>query len=399
MARTHVRDFLSRFVRPLVAGGEVHIGSPIPADDVDRWDHELGDATVELVAVDEARHAVVSTLVCRPPAFVLDVDELALAAGLHNALFLVHPRAEEWSVSDRVRREIIDTALAQVGRPLTHNRTRVIARHALLHNLFHLTRRDTTVSWWTGRARFQGQTPSRRLTSWKNLRRVREEFTDVGFDELLAVPDTAPVVATLLRRTPLTQLLDSHPGAPPLHWEDAVFLLRDAELARAVAYRLVPDAAPRDQITGPARLAAAFEQMLERTPDEADVRAVAAFLVHLAALFCFGELGLREPGAKSPLISTVLAAEAAGQRPRGLVTLFALSGALAAVDPRIATPPGIAALPALAARWLVHRAQTAELLGDAVIDALAARLRRHLRFAPRDPSDAVTLPDPAAPAA
>jgi hypothetical protein len=34
-----------------------------------------------------------------------------------------------------------------------------------------------------------------------------------------------------------------------------------------------------------------------------------------------------------------------------------------------------------------------------VIDALAARLRRHLRFAPRDPSDAVTLPDPAAPAA
>jgi hypothetical protein len=330
---------------------------------------------------------------------VLDVDELALAAGLHNALFLVHPRAEEWSVSDRVRRKIIDTALAQVGRPLTHNRTRVIARHALLHNLFHLTRNDVTVSWWTGRARFQGQRPPSRLTAWRGMRRVREEVTVVDFEELLAVPDTAPVIATLLRRTPLTQLLDSHPGAPPLHWEDAVFLLRDAELARAVAYRLVPDAAPRDQITGPARLAAAFEQMLERTPDEADVRAVAAFLVHLAALFCFGELGLREPGAKSPLISTVLAAEAAGQRPRGLATLFALSGALAAVDPRIATPPGIAAIPALAARWLVHRAQTAELLGDAVIDALAARLRRHLRFAPRDPSDAVRLPDPAAPAA
>ena len=33
---------------------------------------------------------------------------------------------------------------------------------------------------------------------------------------------------TLLRRTPLTQLLDNHPGAPPIHWEDAVFVLRDA---------------------------------------------------------------------------------------------------------------------------------------------------------------------------
>jgi len=216
----------------------------------------------------------------------------------------------------------------------------------------------------------------------------------VDFEELLAVPDTAPVIATLLRRTPLTQLLDSHPGAPPLHWEDAVFLLRDAELARAVAYRLVADGAPREQVVGPARLAAAFEQMLERAPDEADVRAVAAFLIHLAALFCFGELGLREPGAKSPLISTVLAAEAAGQRPRGLAALFALPNAIASVDPRLAVPPGMAALPALAARWRVHRAQTAELLGDAVIDALAARLRRHVRFGPRerDPADMVSLP-------
>jgi hypothetical protein len=336
---------------------------------------------------------VLSTLVCRPPAFVLEADDLSLAVGLHNALFLVHPRAEVWTVSDRARRRIIDTALSQVSRPLTHNRTRVMARHALLHNLFHLTRNDVTVSWWTGRARFQGQTPPSRLTAWRSMRRVREDVNVVDFEELLAVPDTAPVIATLLRRTPLTQLLDSHPGAPPLHWEDAVFLLRDAELARAVAYRLVPDAAPREQVTGPARLAAAFEQMLERAPDEADVRAVAAFLVHLAALMCFGELGLRESGAKSPLISTVLAAEAAGQRPRGLATLFALPGALAAVDPRIAMPPGITGVPLLAGRWAVHRAQTAELLGEAVIDALAARLRRHLRPAPRDPGAVIALPE------
>ncbi len=382
MPRPHVRDFLAGFVKPLIAGGEVHIGPPIPSEDVARWEGELGDATIELMEVDDARHAVISTLVCRPPTFILEGEDLALAAGLHNALFLVHPRAEEWSVSDRTRRKVIDTALVQVSQPMTHNRTRVMARHALLHQLFHLTRADITVSWWTGRARFQGQKPPSRLTAWPGMRRVREDVTTVDFEELLAVPDTAPVVATLLRRTPLTQLLDAHPAAPPLHWEDAVFLLRDAELARAVAYRLVPDAAPRDQIAGPARLAAAFEQMLERTPDEADVRAVAAFLVHLAAMFCFGELGLREPAAKSPLISTVLAAEAAGQRPRGLATLFALPAALAAVDPRLALPPGITQLPALTARWRAHRSQTWELLGDATIDALAARLRRHMRPAP-----------------
>ncbi len=382
MPRPHVREFLSRFVKPLVTGGEVHVGAPIPWADVERWAGELGDASVETVEVDDGRHAVLSTLVCRPPPFVLESEELALAAGLHNALFLVHPRAEKWSVSDKQRRRVVDTALALVARPMTRDRTRVLARHGLLHNVFNLTRRDTLVSWWTGRARFQGQRPPARLTTWKTVRRVREEVSTVDFDDLLAVPDTAPVIATLVRRTPLTQLLETHVGAPPLHWEDAVFLLRDAELARAIAYRLVPESGAKEIVAGPARLAAAFEQMLERAPDEADVRAVAAFLVHLNALFCLGEVQLREPNAKSPLVSTVLGAEAAGQRPRGLATLFALPAALATVDARISAPPGIADAPGLSRRWVAHRAQTTELLGDAFIEALATRLRRHLRVAP-----------------
>jgi hypothetical protein len=398
MARQHVRTFLDQFVKPLVAGGELHVGPPIPLADVERWEGELAESTVELMAVDDARTNVLSTLVCRPPAFVLEADDLCLAAGLHDALFLVHPRAERWSVSDKQRRKIIDTALALVSQPLSRNRTRVMARHALLGNLFKLKRRDINVTWWTGRARFQGQKPSKRLTAWKGVRRVRQDETIVEFDELLAVPDTAPIVATLLRRTPLTQLLEAPPGAPPLHWEDAVFLLRDAELARAIAYRIVPDASPQEVVREPARLAAAFEQMLERAPDEADVRAVAAFLVHLNALFCMGELNLREANAKSPLISQLLAPEAAGHRPRGLATLFTVPGALALVDPRLATPPGMDALPALARRWAVHRAQASELLSEAVIDALAQRLRRHLRSdVKRDPSEIVQLPTPPGP--
>ena len=391
MARPHVREFLDRFVRPLVAGGELHIGSPIPLAELDRWDGELSEASVETEAVDDAHAAVMSTLVCSPPGFLLEREDLALACGLHNALFLVHPRADRWTVTERTRRRIIDSALAMVSQPLVQSRRRVMARHALLHNVFHLSRRDITVTWWTGKARFQGQLPPTRLTAWEGVRRVRKDEQRVGFDELLAVPDTAPVVATLLRRTPLTQLLDAHPGAPPLHWEDAVFLLRDSELARAIAYRLVPDAPPREQIVGPARLAAAFEQMLERAPDEGDLRAVSAFLVHLNALFCFGELDLREGNARSPLISTVLAPETAAQRPRGLATLFALPGAMSLVEPRLAIPPGIEGVPALANRWMVHRAQTSELLGEAVVDALASRLRRHFRLSQRDPSEIVAL--------
>jgi len=385
VAKDSVRDFLTRFVQPLVAGGEVHVGAPIPATTVDEWLTQLPAASVETNAVDDARTTVLATLVVRPPPVLFEDEDLQLAIGLHNALFLVHPRLDAWTVRDKQRRRIIDTALAQVSQPLSRQRARVLARHALLHNIFRLTRSDITISWWTGHARFAGQQPPRRLTAWKGLRRVHQEIAVVDFDELLAVPDTAPVIATLLRRTPLTQLLDSHPGAPPVHWEDAVFLLRDAELARAITHALVTPGAARDQVAGPARLAAAFEQMLERAPDEADVRAVCAFLVHLDALFCFGELSPRDWVAaqpaqvRSPLLATVLAADSASQRPRGLQTLLALPSALAQIDPQLATPPGIASSPALLARWRGHRAQTVELVSDAVIDAIAARLRRHLR--------------------
>src|SRR5512140_2196686 len=120
MAQTHARVFLERFVKPLVA-----VGAPIPYADVERWETELDAATVELVAVDDARTNVLSTLVVRPPSLVLEGDDLALAAGLHNALFLVHPRADTWAVSDRQRRRIIDNALTLVSRPLTRDRRRV----------------------------------------------------------------------------------------------------------------------------------------------------------------------------------------------------------------------------------------------------------------------------------
>ena len=89
---------------------------------------------------------------------------------------------------------------------------------------------------------------------------------------------------------------------------------------------------------------------------------------------------MREADAKSPLMSTCSRPSAMAQRPRGLATLFALPGALATVDPRLAIAAGHRGASARwRARWRVHRAQALELLGEAVIDALAARLRRHLR--------------------
>jgi len=389
MAKVDAAGFLARFVLPLVAGGEVHVGKPLTSADLARLEHDLDHATVELVAVDEARTEVLAALVARPPALVLDTDELALAAGLHNALVLAHPDADRALVTDHMRRRLAGAALGMASQPLSRDRTRVMARHALLHNVLDLGRADVTVSWWTGRARFLGQRPPARLTAWRSVRRVREEVTRAGFDELLATPEAAPAVAALLRRSPLTQLLAAHPSAPPLHWEDAAFLLRDAELCRAVAYAAIADDDVRTRVAAPARYAAAFEQMLERTPPEADVRAVAGFLVHLAGLLAMAEGHLTEPGVKSPLLTATLGGS--GQRPRGLATFFALSDALTRVAPVLAVPPGLTDEPAWQRRWAVHRSQVAELIGTPLIDSLAQRLSRHLG-GPPDPAVVVSLP-------
>jgi hypothetical protein len=48
----------------------------------------------------------------------------------------------------------------------------------------------------------------------------------------------------------------------------------------------------------------------------------------------------------------------------------------------------------MALRWKVHRAQAAELVSEAVIEALAVRLRRHLRPGQTDPTEVVALPSP-----
>jgi hypothetical protein len=378
MARIDVATFLSQFVKPLVAGGELHVGRPVTTADLMRFEAELSHATVELVAVDEARTDVLAELVARPPALVLDTDELALAVGLHDALVLAHPDADGALVTDAMRRKIAAAALRMVSQPPSRDRTRVLARHALLHNLLDLGRADITVSWWTGRARFLGQKPPARLVAWKDVRRVREEVTRAGFDELLASPEVAPVMAALLRRTPLTQLLGASAVAPPLHWEDAVFLLRDAELARAVAYAAIRPDEPRAQVAAPARMAAAFEQMLERSPPVADVRAVAAFLVHLGALLAMAESHLTSPAAKSPLLSAVLAGGPGAGRPRGLATFFALPVALDRIAPQLAAPPGLAAEPIWQRRWVAFKNQATELVGQPLIDSLAARLGRHL---------------------
>jgi hypothetical protein len=371
MASWSCAEFLEHFVLPMVAGGEMHVGKPIDVKKLKDYEHALGEASVPLVAIDEARETVLSELVVSPPPLVFDVDELHLAAAVHNLLYLVHPDADGFGAQS-ARTKVIATAQHFAARTRTGNRRRLMARHALLHNLFDIGRVDLKISWWTGSVTLLGQPAPGRLMRWRDLRRVKETETQVGFADLFKGADVAAVLAALVRRSPLSQLLYAGKDGPHLHWEDAVFLLRDSELARSIAYNAIRGSDPHARLAIPARFAASFEQMLERSPSESDVRTVAAFLVYLNCLLALDEVGLRE---KSPLLAAALGT---GQRPRGLATFFALPAALSQVDARLYVPDGLLTEDRLAGRWEMHREQALEALGESLVDGLAERLRRHL---------------------
>jgi hypothetical protein len=372
MAKRNVAQFLEDFALPLVGGGELHVAAPIALAELETFVMEMDRASHATVAIDDAREVALAPLMSRVPAMLLEPEDLSLLAALHNALFLVHPRADTWLVTDRARRRVVDASLSMASVPLTTVKRRILGRHGLLHQLFRITRDDVALSWWTGSATFYGQKPPSRLTAWSGLRRVATTVHHAGFAELFSSTETAPIIATIVRRSPLTQLLEYAVGAPPLHWEDAVFMLRDHELARAVAYTLTPSGANAAGLGALWRAAAAFEQMLE-----ADVRAVVAFLVYAEALLCIDESVLRGGREKSALVAQALTAGEAGVRERGAATFFALPAALASVDTRLAMPPGLADDRGAAERWAIHRSQALAILGEGAIEALAARLRRH----------------------
>jgi len=374
MGRT-VGEFLERFAVPLVRGGPAHVGRAITRAELETFVAELDGASVAVTAVDEARGSAVGELVVRPPPFVVDEDDVRLAAALHNLLFLEHPATAGWAMPRGRLARVRGVAWEFVGLPPARDRYRLLARHAMLHNVFRVRRRDVELSWWTGSATYQGQQPPARLRRWRTVRRVRERVSEATYADLLGDPDVEPIVGKLLGLSPLTDLLSQPREGPPMAWDSAVTVVRDAELARAVAYRAVGDASAGAIGGVPVRYAAAFERFVERRPPAPDVRAVASFLVHLNALLAVAESAARDVDAPSPALAALLAPERAAQRPRGLVTLLGLPDAVATVDRTLAVPPGIDADDAVARRWRCHRAQVGEAIPRSVRERLADRLR------------------------
>src|SRR5690606_19668264 len=117
-------------------------GRPIAQAELEAMAARLPDERAAQLEVDEARGRAIAELVVRPPQLDLDLEDLSLAAAVHDALFLVHPEADAWWFTQGDRRRVLDTARALAEVPLARDRDRLLGRHGLLHGLGALTRRD-----------------------------------------------------------------------------------------------------------------------------------------------------------------------------------------------------------------------------------------------------------------
>lgn len=268
--------FLRDFVLPLVAGGELHVGRPLDADDVERLRAETVIETEESDAVARARQALAADLWLYPVPTPFDDGALGLCVGLHNLLFLSHPVAGRWWLRDRQLERLesfTERCLRQVPRPATPEQ--LVARHTLLRCVPQLLRHDLEVRFWAGRRTYQGMAPPRRLMRWRQLRGVREQVHEVLWIGTELSEMQRELLDALISQSPLTDLLTPDRQAPAFDWQRvAPWLMRPA-LCRLVAHRYLEMGLA---LVGPP-LARAFWQLVDRhAPAEEDERRLALLL-------------------------------------------------------------------------------------------------------------------------
>lgn len=137
----------------------------------------------------------------------------------------------------------------------------VISRHTVTARALDVIRTDTTVSWWTGSASFRGMPAPGRLLKWRDLRRVREDtsqvpLVDMGGDAPALTTDLwLEAIAVWLSRSPLTDLATAGRRAPAFRWSDGALSLISTIPGRTLAFRALARQRPADVLSALERAA------------------------------------------------------------------------------------------------------------------------------------------------
>ncbi|UQA58217.1 hypothetical protein [Polyangium aurulentum] len=238
-------ELASGLLAPLVLGGKITLSRPFgrlgltlgegrQISDVDL------DSRVEVARVRRARLiAPVDTL---PD---LEASDWAIAAALNDLLQATNHELGGMLTMSRYPKLLrsVHEVCELIPRP--RDVGSALARHATFGRVMELGRTDTSVSWWTGSAKFRGQPPPTRLLRWRELRRVQVDTHRVPLVEMGEgmPPNVADgflrALGAWLGCTPLTDLATSTRSSPPFAWSPGTIALIATRPGRTLAFRVL----------------------------------------------------------------------------------------------------------------------------------------------------------------
>ncbi|MFO0696698.1 MAG: hypothetical protein U0230_24220 [Polyangiales bacterium] len=322
IARQHAR-FAVRFLAPLLGGGDVVVSHPIPPVVLDDFvAMAIPDAEAEGAIARGLDDAARALLGHPSPPVALGRGAIALALAAHDLAAATDPMLDRALARAAIPKALgYAAALVEAAGPVA-SREDALARHAVVRSLGALDREDHTVRlWFGGSYAFPGRDVPPRLRALPKLRRVREEAERRPFHglfEALGPELGGEAVATfekLCLASPLTDLVSGDPAKPCHLGLDALTVLGDPVLARAVTQAVAAGGLP-----SVGRLAGGLV-------DRRDPGSVAALRVVLDALALLALDGGRAPlhSALGPFESFALGAFAAALEADAVASLRELS--------------------------------------------------------------------------
>jgi len=182
----------------------------------------------------------------------LDAGDWSVLAALNDLLQLTNHHLAGPLTRGRYARVLANLEWMCERIPAPADVLSALSRHATFARALELARTDSTVSWWTGSARFRGEAPPARLLAWREIRRVQVDARRVPLAEMpagvtgISLADYADVLALWLTRTPLTDLATATRQSPMFAWSASTLALVATGPGRMLAFRALaaepPDA-------------------------------------------------------------------------------------------------------------------------------------------------------------
>lgn len=223
-------------LKPLVLGGKVQLERPLGKGLTAAVAalHEHASAA-DLAEVEFARVRKVRSLVALDRCPAPSSAEWYMLGVLHDMLQITHP-----GLSERARSKLSEDVCERLRSiPPIANVHEALMRHSMFARVLEITRADTHVDYWVGKATYVGTPVPARMTAWPNLRKVKTHVTQHSVAELLQEASATEALQLFLAATPLTDFATCTRTSPAFQWSDGTSALVESPAGLKVALRAI----------------------------------------------------------------------------------------------------------------------------------------------------------------